>query len=235
MISVQMWSPRVALLTVILPFTSACSGRSSGPLPGGRLVQFHIAVQATNPDAELVDEVKRALREGRPTRVDLQGAEWFPIANITWWIDGSDDLEALKENPSEFFARRYRIVITNEGDTYYQLLYTDPKRSMIYSPASPWSMESALRTVDQLGRPAVGFQFDLVGAGQMARLTGPHVGELLAIVINGEVYSSPTLQSQITNRGIITGNFTQDDAGQIIDLLRHGVPSSTQPAATPTN
>ena len=226
----RLYRLRLVILAPILLSIAACSDTSGGPLPGGRLVEFHIAVNASNPDTGVVAEVRRARREGRPPRVDLHGAQWFPIRDITKWADGPEDMKALEENPAEFFARRSRIVVTKEGDTYYQLLYTDSQRSMTHSVETPWNIESASYDVDRLGRPAVGFQFDIAGGRQMGLLTGPHVSEPIAIVIDGEVYSSPTLQSQIGNRCIITGNFTHDDVKQLLDLLRRGVSSSTQPA-----
>ena len=230
----RLYRLRLVILAPILLSIAACSDTSGGPLPGGCLVEFYIAVNASNPDTGVVAEVQRARREGRPSRVDLQGAQWFPIRDVTKWADGPDDMKALEENPTDFFARRSRIVVAKEGDTYYQLLYTDSQRSMIHSPQTPWSIESVYYSLDRLGRPAVGFDFDIAGAGQMARLSGPHVGEPLAIVIDNDVYSSPTLQSQIGRRCIITANFTNDDVKQLIDLLRQGSPSSTQPAAAPS-
>ena len=133
---------RLVILAPLLLSIAACSDRSGGPLPGGRLVEFHIAVNASNPDTGVVAEVRRARREGRPPRVDLHGAQWFPIRDITKRADGPEDMKALEENPAEFFARRF-IVVTKEGDTYYQLLYTDSQRSMTHSVETPWNIESA--------------------------------------------------------------------------------------------
>ena len=52
--------------------------------------------------------------------------------------------------------------------------------------------------------------------------TGSRVGEPMAIVLDGEVLSAPTIQSRLDGSGVITGNFTQDEAQQLALQLRSG-------------
>ncbi len=58
----------------------------------------------------------------------------------------------------------------------------------------------------------VSFVMTDAGADQMAKYTETHQGERLAIVVNGEVISAPTILAVITGEGQITGNFTQAEA-----------------------
>ncbi len=53
-------------------------------------------------------------------------------------------------------------------------------------------------------KPAVGFGFDPEGARLFARLTGAHVGELLAVVLDDDVMEVATIKSRIEDRGIVT-------------------------------
>lgn len=76
---------------------------------------------------------------------------------------------------------------------------------------------------DQNGRPAVGFRFNPGGARAFGDYTASHIGEPFAIVLDGKVISAPTIQAHIAGgSGIITGNFTVQQATDLALLLRAG-------------
>jgi preprotein translocase subunit SecD len=68
----------------------------------------------------------------------------------------------------------------------------------------------------------IDFQLTPGGATRFGEATGKHVGDNLAIVMNNEVRSAPTINSQITDRGQITGGFTQQSAEDLALVLRSG-------------
>ncbi len=69
----------------------------------------------------------------------------------------------------------------------------------------------------------INFSFDQRGARRFADYTREHVGELFAIVLDGEVISYPRIQSPITGgSGRITGNFAPEEAQRIATLIRSG-------------
>jgi preprotein translocase subunit SecD len=68
----------------------------------------------------------------------------------------------------------------------------------------------------------IDFQLNADGARRFGEATGKHIQDHLAIVLNNEVKSAPTIQSQITDRGQITGNFTQKAAEDLALILRSG-------------
>ena len=72
----------------------------------------------------------------------------------------------------------------------------------------------------QDGAPAVSFKFNNLGAKKFGEVTKNNVGEQLAIVLDDEVISAPTIQSAIT--GVITGNYTSESAQELALLLRSG-------------
>ena len=85
------------------------------------------------------------------------------------------------------------------------------------------SLESAKGTYDEQGRPAVAFSFKSVGIKKFARVTRENVGRRLAIVLDGEVISAPTINTPITGgQGVITGNFTVQATNDLAMLLRSG-------------
>lgn len=60
------------------------------------------------------------------------------------------------------------------------------------------------------------------GATRFGQVTAANVGGQLAIVLNNIVKSAPTIQSQITDRGQITGGFTKRTAEDLALILKSG-------------
>jgi preprotein translocase subunit SecD len=75
----------------------------------------------------------------------------------------------------------------------------------------------------QDGQAVVSFRFDSAGARKFGRITQDHVGQLFAIVLDGEVISAPRIREPILGgSGIISGSFTPDSANELAVLLRAG-------------
>jgi preprotein translocase subunit SecD len=68
----------------------------------------------------------------------------------------------------------------------------------------------------------INFSLSPDGARRFGDWTGAHIGDNLAIVLNNVVKSAPTIQAKITDRGQITGSFTQTDADDLALILRSG-------------
>ena len=72
-------------------------------------------------------------------------------------------------------------------------------------------------------QPVVSFRFDSVGGRKFGNITRDHVGELLAIVLDGRVISAPRIDEPILGgSGIIRGSFTVQEANELAVLLRAG-------------
>ncbi len=75
----------------------------------------------------------------------------------------------------------------------------------------------------QDGAPVVSFKFNTLGGKKFGEATKNNVGERLAIVLDNEVISAPTIQSAILGgSGVITGNFDVKSANDLALLLRSG-------------
>lgn len=59
-------------------------------------------------------------------------------------------------------------------------------------------------------------------AERFGRWTESNIGKDLAIVLDGTIRSAPRIQSKITDRGQITGRFTQENAENLAIALRSG-------------
>jgi SecD/SecF fusion protein len=74
----------------------------------------------------------------------------------------------------------------------------------------------------ETGEPVIEFEFDSVGAEKFADLTENHIGEFLAIVLDGELYSAPRINSRIAGNGVIEGgNMDMEEAITIANVMEN--------------
>ena len=72
-------------------------------------------------------------------------------------------------------------------------------------------------------RPEVSMSMNKDGAQTWAHLTKDNIGRQVAIVLDGMVYSYPTVQSEISGGSSqITGNFTLEEAEDLANVLKSG-------------
>jgi len=76
---------------------------------------------------------------------------------------------------------------------------------------------------DQQGQPAVSFRFNPLGTKKFCDLSKDNVNRLFAIVLDGQVISSPVIREPICGgQGQISGSFTLKEANDLAILLRAG-------------
>ena len=73
------------------------------------------------------------------------------------------------------------------------------------------------------GSPEVSMSMNAEGANTWARMTKDNIGKQIAIVLDGMVYSYPTVQNEISGGSSqITGNFTLEEAEDLANVLKSG-------------
>jgi len=114
----------------------------------------------------------------------------------------------------------YRRVLDPEtGQELDREPYVVKKRAMLTGD----TLTDARVAIDQFNEPYVSIAFDPVGAEIFGQVTGDHVGERFAIVLDGNVYSAPVIRERIGGgRASITGNFTSAEANDLSIVLRAG-------------
>ncbi|MFQ6552787.1 protein translocase subunit SecD [Aestuariibius insulae] len=123
----------------------------------------------------------------------------IPTSNPNERVDASEEILPAIEGEGAFYILERTAVVTGE-----QLVDAQP-------------------AFDQNGLPAVNFRFNPAGARDFGDYTAENIGALFAIVLDEEVVSAPRIQSHIPGgSGIITGNFTIEEATQLAILLRAG-------------
>ena len=125
------------------------------------------------------------------------------------------------------------MVVEQYGGKSYILLCDQPPNTMLQRRGQGgWRLTGAKPTSDQLGTPAVGFNFDERGGGKFETLTRAHRGHQLAVLLDDEVYSVANIASVIRKEGIITGRFTQQEVRDLVSILGAGsLPAKPEPVA----
>ena len=109
-----------------------------------------------------------------------------------------------------------------EGSRYY-MLYLVRVRAEMTGGMIADAQVTIGQSVEYMGQPIVDLWTTDDGVRRFRTITGAHIGERLAIVLDGAVYSAPTIQSKIMNgRSIITGSGTQEEAKDLAIVLRAG-------------
>ncbi len=96
-------------------------------------------------------------------------------------------------------------------------------------------LQAAAPQVDpQTGQWLIQFQLTPEGAEIFGPYTAANVSQPMAIVLDGVVLSAPTIQSELTTGGVITGSFTEEEARTLALQLRSGalpIPLSVESTA----
>ena len=173
------------------------------------VLEFRI-VAGSNVGAEIdrrtEEHYREMLRKQGPEEVLRRGGPyaWFPIRH--------NDRKSFPGMILEEYAGKWYILLSNR-----------PGYVMLHSTTGPrWSLRNPHRDSDEMGRLAVGFEFDEAGARMFYNLTSTHKGKSMAILLDNEVFSAPTIQSAISSRGIIQGRFTPEEVDEMIRLLDAG-------------
>ncbi len=74
----------------------------------------------------------------------------------------------------------------------------------------------------QSGGWLINFELTSEGGEIFGPFTAARIGEPMAIVLDGEVLSAPTIQAQLPTGGVITGDFTEEEAETLALQLRSG-------------
>ncbi|MBN2409103.1 MAG: protein translocase subunit SecD [Candidatus Aminicenantes bacterium] len=80
------------------------------------------------------------------------------------------------------------------------------------------------RSQDEWNSPAVAFSLNPEGGRRFEKVTGENIGKQIAIILDDKVISSPVVEDVIpaTSGGIIRGRFTDEEAEDLVVVLRAG-------------
>lgn len=114
-----------------------------------------------------------------------------------------------------------------KGGNLYELVAIKASTFEGKAPLDGGAVSDARVSYDGQGRnqgnPSVSMTMNAQGANTWAALTKANVGRQIAIVLDGMVYSYPTVQNEITGgNSSITGNFNIEEATDLTNVLKSG-------------
>ena len=192
-------------------------GRIDGPedvkrmLKGTGVLEFRILPKLddgrTNRD-EMLTYIE-ALKTKGPKLASDSKYIWVQIEDI--------------ENNTWRMTERNQIILGTFADKYYVLTSNQKGECLLRNTGKkPWKLEKAGTTVDQLGKRAISFTFDEVGASLFYNITSNNLQRPLCIILDDLAISAPNIQSAIRASGVIEGDFTQTEQMDMVNKLNAG-------------
>ena len=141
-------------------------------------------------------------------------------------LPGLKDPERIKALLGKTAQLNFRLVSENNEFGVDELISEngeklDVSKRIIMSGENLIDAQPSIQ--NQSNEPTVSFTLDRLGSQKFGRATTDNVGKRLAIVLDGEIVSAPNINEPITSgNGMISGNFTFQEATDLALLLRSG-------------
>ena len=142
-------------------------------------------------------------------------------------LPGLKDPERIKALLGKTAQLNFRLVSENNNEFGVEELISENGEKLNISKRIIMSGENLIDAQpsiqNQNNEPTVSFTLDRLGSQKFGRATTDNVGKRLAIVLDGEIVSAPNINEPITSgNGMISGNFTFQEATDLSLLLRSG-------------
>ena len=185
-------------------------------------------------DAAQNDQVnasQQALMKANPlfSKLQMFGGN-SALIGLVHYRDTAQINEWMGQNRSLFpgdFVPAWSFKAYNQGgvqpDTYYELIAL--KSHVGKGPAldGKYIASASVNYNQMTGAPEVSMSMNSKGAIEWENITGENVGHQIAIVMDGQVYSYPNVQTKISGgNSSISGGFTQQEADDLANVLKAG-------------
>lgn len=124
--------------------------------------------------------------------------------------------DKVPEDSEILFERK----VDSQTGKAYKVPYLVKKETLLTGDM----LQEARKSIDtRFNEPIVEMTFNERGADLFEKITGEHVNEHLAIILDNNVYSAPQIKQKIAGgNAMIEGNFTDADARDLAIVLRAG-------------
>ncbi len=215
-------------------------------LKGGSELLYGVRVNKNEDRVGLTKEIIEVLKK----RIDPQGILEYRIQEqgshrILIQVPGAtrSEIEALKQRLTRLGKLEFRLAAPGESSEYKAALRGENvpgyykhwirKVKGEEGETNDWFLvrNKTEITGEHLARvfperkdvqAVVGFEFDQVGKAKFGKLTERNIGKPLAIILDGVLYSAPSIRDRIPGKGIIEGGFTQEEVNDLIAVMRAG-------------
>jgi SecD/SecF fusion protein len=192
---------------------------------------------------ELSRQARHAMRLNNTNESQDPSSLWYKVAQarergLAFPLDDNLLWSRPVSNPS-------RLPLKDRDKKYeYFLLTRDPEKDQ---EITGQFLTSAMETQDRAGGIAVGFHFNVEGGNRFSHLTSTNAPEgksedapgfkrQLAILLDDQIVSHPSINAVISQDGIIEGNFTKAEVDRLVNILRSGaLPATLKPQPVSEN
>jgi preprotein translocase subunit SecD len=189
----------------------------------------HLELRLDSDDASVAEQTRRILDE-RLRRSELPGRLTRADGALFVIEHRAQDAEAVRALATTRGDLRFMLVIEDVTELDRRSLFEhvqavraregtlparEPRDALLFHDwvrvlerpgvGGAGAFTTLFETVDELGRPAIGFELSPAAGREFRRLTRSNVGRLLAIVLDDEVLSIPMIRDEIGRKGIIEG------------------------------
>lgn len=163
------------------------------------------------PGVSDVEEAKKIIGETPVLEFKLLDKE------VQKEIEAQQKKEQDSAASSTFVGDTASVKISSTTLELYKKLYISTGITGALLQKATVQFSSAINT------PNVGLVFNDAGKSLFAKVTKEHKGDVLAIFLDGEVISSPVIQSEISDgKAEITGKFSIEEAKTLVRNLNYG-------------
>lgn len=177
------------------------------------------------PDAAALEQYKKEHPLLSVLQVNPNGG---PVAGYASYRDTAEvnRLLSMPEARGTFpndLMLRWGVAPVDQKSQAFELYAIRSTERNGHAPLEGDVIVDAVSGYDQFGHPDVDMTMNTDGARRWAQLTKQNVGNNIAIVLDGYVYSAPTVQNEISGgRSQITGRFTPEEAKDLANVLKSG-------------
>lgn len=195
-------------------------------LQGGTSLLLQVDMKDIKPEDR--DDALASSREVIDRRVNAYGVE-EPVVQTS---KVGEDHRIIVDLPGIKNTDDAKKLVGQTAKLEFKKMGQSASPSADGQPAMPTLEETGLTGADlrkatpivdpQSGKWTVQFETTAEGAKKFGEVTRALVGQPLAIVLDGQVQSAPTVQSEISTSGQISGNFSPEEAKQLAIQLNAG-------------
>ena len=237
--------PEVGKVLLEIELDGFASRKREIVVDGGRITRVELKLREQTQPAWAVGSAVMATRSGQDAepklgRLDLR---LVPTRDASKTHIGQADIDRYVEQ----LGQEGPFVGRDRGDPYgwYQLRCTgtpnhitaehEGRRFILLSnrPAEvmlvigwnvgPWKLHGIMATEDHRGLPSITIEMDELAGNRLKELTGRFLNSQLAMLVDEQVVSMPTIRGQIGRRIQITGRFTYEEVEKLVKALRSSV------------
>ncbi|MCL1667096.1 protein translocase subunit SecD [Elizabethkingia ursingii] len=161
--------------------------------------------------------------------LDMQnGARQNGVANVKLSDTATvnkllNSAQAIKARPANLRFTKFMWAAKPESNTPDNLTLYAIRGTANNKAPLDGAVKDARVNYDQIGRIEIGMQMDSDGTKVWKTLTEKNIGRPIAVTLDDNVYTAPNVNTAIPNgQSVITGNFSQDEAKDLVDVLNSG-------------